>query len=142
MPLIIAPPTSAKAVAKAGGRCERAVSLLDLFPTLIDLCGLPAKGDLDGQSLVPLLAEPTRPTRPAVSTFDHQNYSIRDDRWRLIHYRDGSEELYDHDADPHEWRNLADDPAHAPTRSRLRESLPATAAARLGPDSQEGGGGD
>ena len=52
-----------------------------------------------------------------MTTFDYQNYSVRTDRWRLIHYQDGSEELYDHAADPDEWRNLSGDPEHESTRA-------------------------
>jgi arylsulfatase A-like enzyme len=117
------------------------VSLVDLFPTLVDLCGLPALGDLDGRSLAPLLNDPHRETRPVVTTFDYQNYSVRTDRWRLIHYQDGSEELYDHASDPDEWRNLAGDPMQDATRAQLRAFLPTSAATRLGPASGVDGGG-
>jgi arylsulfatase A-like enzyme len=106
--------------------------LIDLYPTLIDFCELPAKLDLDGHSLRPLLKDPTRATEPVISTFDQGNYSIGSDRWRLIRYSDGTEELYDHKSDPHEWHNLADDTRYENVRRGLAKRLPTSTAAPLG----------
>jgi hypothetical protein len=58
----------------------------------------------------------------------------------LIHYEDGTEELYDHDTDPNEWKNLAADSGYDPTRAELRRLLPGGAAKRLGPPSKADGG--
>jgi len=81
--------------------------LIDLYPTLIDLCDLAAKPELDGHSLLPLLRNPERATgRVVVTTLDKHVYSARDLHWRLIRYADGTEELYDHRGDPNEWKNL------------------------------------
>ena len=113
----------------AGVRSGRTVSLLDLYPTLVELTGIAPKPGLDGRSLVPLLADPNAAwDRPAITTYDFGEYSIRDERFRYIHYIDGSEELYDHDADPGEWVNLADDPAYAANKERLRRHIPADPA--------------
>ena len=60
----------------------------------------------------------------ALSTFGYMNHAVRSDRYRYIRYYDGSEELYDHDADPQEWINLAADPDFSDIKSRLAESLP------------------
>jgi len=91
-----------------GSVCERPVNLIDIYPTLIDLCGLDAKPELDGISLVPLLKNPGAPwKRPAVITFGCGNHAVRSERWRYIRYADGTEELYDHQTDPNEWTNLA-----------------------------------
>ena len=73
-----------------------------------------------------------RVTEPVISTFDRGNYSVGSDRWRLIHYRDGSEELYDHQSDPHEWHNLAGDARYEHVRRSLAKHLPVSAAAPLG----------
>ncbi len=74
---------------------------------------------LDGLSLTPLLREPTMVTnRKITTTFDPGNISARSERWRYIRYEDGSEELYDHKTDPHEWTNLAKCPEH---QSKLDE---------------------
>jgi len=91
-----------------GGRCRQPAELLDIYPTLVELCGLPARSDLEGISLAPQLKEAaTKRERPAITTHNQGNHSVRSERWRYIHYADGSEELYDLVADPNEWNNLA-----------------------------------
>ncbi len=113
----------------AGARSPRVVSLLDLYPTLLDLAGLPEKPGLDGRSLAPLLSDPEQEwDHPAITTYFVDEFSIRDERWRYIRYIDGGEELYDHDTDPEEWRNLADDPAHAEVKRALAARLPSEPA--------------
>ena len=110
VPLAIVAPgvTKPKTVSK------RPVSLLDLYPTLVDLTGLPGRDELEGVSLRPLLENPGREwDRPAVMTFGRGNHAVRSERYRYIRYANGEEELYDHSSDPNEWDNLAGDPAHA-----------------------------
>lgn len=125
VPLIIVAP----GVTRPGTRCDRPVSLIDIYPTLIDLCGLKPKPELDGISLVPLLENPNSAwARPAVMTYMRGNHAVRDQRWRYICYADGTEELYDHRKDPHEWHNIAVDPANAEVIQRLKRWLPATEA--------------
>jgi arylsulfatase A-like enzyme len=81
--------------------------LLDLYPTLIDLAGIPRRDDLEGLSLVAQLRDPEAPrTRPAVTTHNMGNHGVRSERWRYIRYADGSEELYDHAVDANEWTNV------------------------------------
>ncbi len=121
MPLIIVAP----GITTPGSRCNQPVSLVDIFPTLLELAGLPEKKDLDGQSLVPLLKDPELEwERPAIMTHGRGNHAIRSDRWRYIHYSDGSEELYDHDKDPWEWTNLAGDPAYMEVIANHKQWLP------------------
>jgi len=104
VPLLIAAPGAAK----AGGRCDRPVSLVDIYPTLIDLCGLKAKGELDGRSLAPLLRDlDAQRDRPAVIAYKLGQCAVRSQRWRYIRYENGGQELYDHESDPNEWTNLA-----------------------------------
>jgi iduronate 2-sulfatase len=111
----------------AGRRCTRPVSLLDVYPTLVELAGLPPIDAHEGTSLVPLLNEPDGPrAEPAVSTWHYDNHSVRTERWRYIRYRDGTEELYDHDADPGEHTNLAGDPQFADVVAEHRKWLPPT----------------
>jgi len=106
-------------------RCERTVSLLDIYPTLADLCGLPIGEHLEGKSLKPLLEDPTAAwDRPVVTTYGRQNHSVRCERWRYIRYSDGTEELYDHQNDPMEWTNLAADPKAAAVKEKLAGWLP------------------
>lgn len=102
------------------GVCSRPVSLLDIYPTLNELAGLERIESHDGHSLVPLLRNPqAESNRPAVIEFRRGNAAVRSDRYRYIRYHDGGEELYDHESDPHEWKNLASSPEHAAVREEL-----------------------
>lgn len=125
VPLIITPPnTQAENFASAGSHCNQTVGLIDLFPTLTDLCGIEPPAGLDGKSIVPLLRDPTLDTGRKITTnFDQGNHSIRTDRWRYILYNDGSEELYDHQKDPNEWSNLSNNPEHRSLMDRLKQGL-------------------
>lgn len=106
--------------------CQRPVSLIDIYPTLIELCGLPKRKGLDGQSLKPLLENPKKQwDRPVVITYGLNNHAIRTQRWRYIRYRDGGQELYDHDRDPNEWTNLASISEYSSVMSTLANWLPA-----------------
>lgn len=84
------------------------VELLDVYPTLVDLAGLPEKSRLEGISLLPQIKDPQTPReRPAITTHNPGNHSVRSLRWRYIRYANGAEELYDHENDPEEHHNLA-----------------------------------
>jgi len=108
-----------------GARCEHAVELMDMYPTLVELCGLPPRPGLEGHSLVPQLRDAaTAREWPAITTSNQNNHAIRTDRWRYIHYADGSQELYDMKSDAREWKNLADDPAQASVIRELARWLP------------------
>lgn len=139
VPLIIRVP----GLTKPGGVCGRPVSLVDLYPTLLDLCGLPAdtvlneRGKpLDGRSLRPLLEDPASGTwsGPAAALTAlyrwaksyppaEQSYALRSETWRYIRYANGKEELYDVARDPREWTNLASDPAQAERIRSFRQDL-------------------
>ena len=130
-------------VSKAGGSCDRPISLVDLFPTLLDLCDLPSntmKNDkgrpLDGFSLKPLLIDPVGgkwkgPTEALTALYKwakyydpaKQNYSLRSSDWRYVRYENGKEELYAVTKDPYEWENLALDPSHVKTLKKYRSKL-------------------
>lgn len=106
---------------------DQAVSLLDIYPTLVDLCGLPAAPKLEGNSLRPLLKNPnTSWDKPVLSTWYYGNHSVRSNDWRYIRYRDGGEELYDHQSDPGEHNNLAGNPQYANVIADHRKRLPQT----------------
>jgi arylsulfatase A-like enzyme len=126
VPLAIVPPSRDQARFARGAVTEEPVSLLDLYPTLLELCiAKPPATGLDGESLVPLLQKPQQKTgRAVISTFHGEHFSVRDERWRYIRYADGSEELYDHAADTNEWANLAANPEHAAVKSRLAQLIP------------------
>ncbi len=116
---------------KAGTRCEHPVSLMDIYPTLVDLAGLPKPDHLEGTSLVPLLGDPSKKEwdRPALTTHGRNNHALRSLRWRYIRYADGTEELYDHSVDPHEWANVAKNSAHDSVKARLAKHFPKKNAA-------------
>ena len=128
VPFIVCVPGGAK------GKSNRPVELLSMYPTLIDLCDLAPKNNIEGVSLVPLLKNPDADWKHvAISTLGQNNHSIRDQRWRYIRYADGSEELYDHETDPNEWKNLAvptPTPEHAEVIARLKQHLPKVNAAQ------------
>jgi arylsulfatase A-like enzyme len=114
---------------RSNGKASTAsVNLLDLYPTLVDLCKLPTpKHTLDGQSLLPLLRNPDKKReQPSITTYGQNVHAIRDEQWRYIQYSDGTEELYDHMNDPNEWKNLATLPEHRKTKTALAKWLPKT----------------
>lgn len=87
--------------------CTQPAELIDIFPTLLDLAELSPTHPQDGQSLTPLMRDPEAEWgHPALTSFGPGNYAIRTRNHRFIHYQDGSNELYDHRTDPHEWHNL------------------------------------
>jgi len=101
------------------------VSQLDLYPTLLELAGLPTNPRVRGRSLLPLLQDPDAAGFDAViTTHGYGNHAVRTERWRLIRYEDGTEELYDHWHDGAERHNLAASPELEQVRLTLRSYLP------------------
>jgi uncharacterized sulfatase len=123
IPLIIVAP----GVADPGKPTAQLVELTDLHPTLLELAGLPPAAGTDGTSLTPLLRDPTKPVRRAAFTVTERDgklaFSVRTDRYRLNLWPDGSSELYDHQADPGEIRNLVKDASLAPTLAPIVAEL-------------------
>ncbi|WP_419194283.1 sulfatase [Novipirellula herctigrandis] len=116
---------SAPCVAKAGSRSNEPVSLLDIYPTLNELCGFQPREKLDGNSLVPLLKNPAKKNgRAVVTTNGYKNHAVRSDNWRYIRYADGSEELYDQAGDPKNFTNLASNPEYDTVKEELSAWLP------------------
>ncbi|MCY4187459.1 MAG: sulfatase [Bryobacterales bacterium] len=131
VPLMISAPPGTPGLpegTRAGSRSPRPVSLLDLYPTLLELAGLSPAGQLDGRSLVPLLRNPELPWHPALMTHGRLNHAVRSEDFRYIRYADGSEELYDHRVDPLEWTNLAGDALYAEVKRDLAARLPVSNA--------------
>ncbi|MEC8239840.1 MAG: sulfatase/phosphatase domain-containing protein, partial [Planctomycetota bacterium] len=110
---------------KAGTHCSQPVSLIDVYPSLVDFAGLEIPEWLDGTSIKAQLRDPLMPRAPAISSYGEGNTSIRSEHWRYIRYEDGSEELYDHRKDPNEWTNLANQPEHEETKKELAKMIPA-----------------
>jgi uncharacterized sulfatase len=122
VPLLIAAPGKTQA---AG--CRRVVEYVDFYPTLVDLCGLPPRRDLEGRSLRPLLDDPAVPWNHAAYTINARNnepvnLAVSTERFRYIEYADAKKpsELYDIQADPREWSNLAGRPEHTATLATVR----------------------
>ena len=105
------------------GETNQPAELIDVYPTLADLAGLDIPDHVEGVSLWEQLEDPDAPHAPVVTESNPGNMAVRDARHRLIHYADGSEELYDLEADPDERTNLIHDAASADVAERLRESL-------------------
>jgi choline-sulfatase len=106
-------------------KCGRPAELLDIYPTLLELCTLPQVAGLEGHSLVPQLRDANASRAwPAITTHNRGNHGVRTERWRYIRYADGSEELYDMQADPHEWKNLALFSEHDGVKRELAAWLP------------------
>ena len=121
VPMVIAAPGF-----KKNQRIRKPAELLDVFPTLLELAGLPADSNQEGQSLVPLMKNPIGEWgHPAITSFGLGNYSIRSERYRFIQYLDGSRELYDLQNDPHEWSNVAADPLNQSIVEQHAKFIPA-----------------
>ena len=149
VPLVIRAPH----VTRAGKRAGHPVSLVDLYPTLVDLCGL--EGDtrknemgagLEGHSMRPFLEDPEDGTwagpDAALSMVysgaeyeriaEMQHYSLRTRDFRYVRYNNGFEELYDHRNDPYEWDNVAGKADYEPVRKKLRKELDAMTGLSIG----------
>jgi arylsulfatase A-like enzyme len=128
VPLIIRAPADTPGLPEgtSASRCDKPVNLLSLFPTLLELCGLPAEADHDGPSLIPLLRDPVAdwPHASLTHLAEPGNVAISAEGWRYIHYATGGEELYDIDADPLEWNNLAETSEHSGKLAELRRYVP------------------
>jgi arylsulfatase A-like enzyme len=113
-------------VTKPNGRCDRTVDYMSIYPTLMDLCGLPTPQHVQGKSIRALLADPQAPWElPAIITYRQNNHTVRTEGWRYTHYSDGGEEVYNELKDPYEWVNLAKQPSEGDAaRKQLGKYLP------------------
>lgn len=134
VPLIIAAPL----LQQSSGKTEAVTELVDVYPTLLELAGLPPRQGLAGQSLVPVMQNPSLPGKPYAVTqhphpfygakSTHMAYSLRTPRFRYVEWRELSggavtaQELYDHEADPSETKNVVAEPAYRDALLTLAKS--------------------
>ena len=106
------------------------VSLIDIYPTLAELCGVPAKKGLEGVSLASVLQNKAQTTARNIFIphADRGSYAVVNNEWRYIYYNDGAEELYNTKNDPNEWNNLIGDEQYRPIINELKKSAPAAFA--------------
>jgi len=117
----------------ANASCARTVDFMTIYPTLMDLCGIPIPAHIQGDSIRSLLADPKAPwDKPAITTYKFQNHTIRTEGWRYIRYADGGEELYEETKDPYEWTNLARESKMSAQKELLAKWLPKTNAPDIG----------
>jgi arylsulfatase A-like enzyme len=119
-PLIISMPGG-----KITGKCESPVEMLDIYPTLLDLCGMPANNQNEGRSLKTLIENPASGSgNYALTTYGRNNHAVVSGGYRYIHYEDGSEELYNRNTDPNEFENIAGKTGSLEIKSALAKYLP------------------
>lgn len=123
-PLMFAAPNLPK-----GKVIDSPAEMLSIYPTLLELCGLPAYEKNEGKSLLStMLNESINEDSYAITTFGMNNHAVKSDRFRYIQYEDGGEEFYDHNQDPNEWVNQANNPDYKDKIDTLKQYLPQTNA--------------
>jgi len=121
VPLIVSCPGMKSRLA-----CNEPVELLDIYPTLADLCALPANPKNEGKSLKPFLMDDRqKASNSAVTTWGRNNHAVVSGHYRYIRYEDLSEELYDHRVDRYEWNNIAGMPKNNSIKKKLGKNIPA-----------------
>ncbi len=116
----------------AGVQCDRPVDYMSIYPTVCALTGVARPSHVEGYDISALLKNPKAAWEyPALTTFHKDNHSFRTEQYRYIHYADGGEELYDHQRDPNEWTNVADDPKLASVKMAIGKFTPEINVAEL-----------
>ncbi|MCG8702415.1 MAG: DUF4976 domain-containing protein, partial [Bacteroidales bacterium] len=119
---------------KKGAVSMATISLVDIYPTLLEYCNVPKPDQpLDGNSFTSLLKDPQAEWNiPSFTSFGINYSSVRSEKYRYIQYPDGSEELYDHRNDPHEFTNIADNPEMEAVKQKLAKYIPESWAESTG----------
>jgi arylsulfatase A-like enzyme len=134
LPLIIRTPEMNK-----GSVCDRVVNLIDLYPTLLELCGFPKREIIDGRSFVTLLKNPNKKwPYPSITTQAPGSFTVNDENYRYTKYNDGTEELYDLKKDPMEWTNLIrlNDKRANKAKAKLEKWMPKFSAENISRNSE------
>ena len=109
--------------AAAGKVNNQPISHVDIYPSLCDFAGIPKPEHLEGKSILPLLKDPEAKRDFAFLSYGPENTAAQSERYRYIRYEDGSEELYDHKEDPHEWHNLSNKPEFSAIKKTMKTSV-------------------
>lgn len=119
-PLIFAGPNVPK-----GKKMDTPVEMLSIYPTLLELSGLPAYSRNEGNSLVNMMQHDVDTSDAyALTTFGMNNHAVKTNNYRYIQYEDGTEEFYDHNTDPNEWTNEASNPKYKEQIAVMKKYLP------------------
>ena len=110
-------------VTKAGTRNNQPISHVDIYPSLCDFAGISKPSHLEGRSILPLLQDSEATRDVAFLSYGPENTAAQSERYRYIRYEDGSEELYDHQSDPHEWKNLSSHPEYEAVKKKLHAQV-------------------
>ena len=107
-------------------RCDGIVNLIDMYPTLLELCGLPKNSENEGRSFAELIHNPDMEwNTPTLTDYNYGGHRVYDGRYSYIVFTEqGTEELYDHQTDPMEWNNLAQEDEYAAVKARLKALVP------------------
>ncbi len=122
VPLIIRMPGKKPAV------CHSLVELLDLYPTLSNLCGLKVPERLQGKDISKMMTDPAKEVRSAAFSVNGKGFLLREENWAYIAYGkdgQGDEELFDMKQDPKQFTNLAKDPQYGQTLIRFQKQMAA-----------------
>jgi iduronate 2-sulfatase len=122
VPLIIRMPGKKPAV------CHSLVELLDLYPTLSNLCGLKVPERLQGKDISKMMTDPAKEVRSAAFSVNGKGFLLREENWAYIAYGkdgQGGEELFDMKQDPKQFTNLAKDPQYGQTLIRFQKQMAA-----------------
>jgi iduronate 2-sulfatase len=122
VPLIIRMPGKKPAV------CHSLVELLDLYPSLSNLCGLKVPERLQGKDISKMMTDPTKEVRSAAFSVNGKGFLLREEDWAYIAYGkdgQGDEELFDMKQDPKQFTNLAKDPQYGQTLIRFQKQMAA-----------------
>lgn len=113
----------APGLAKAGTKNNQPISLVDVYPSLCDFAGVSKPKHLEGKSILPLLKDSNAKRKAALLSYGPENTVAQTEHYRYIRYEDGSEELYDHRNDPHEWINLSQNPELGELKEKLKATV-------------------
>ncbi|MCX6335666.1 MAG: sulfatase [Bacteroidia bacterium] len=119
-------------------KVNTSVSLIDMYPTFIELCDLPEVKHLEGISLVPSLRKPSgsKDRNVFLPSNEKGSYAVINTNWRYISYFDGGEELYNVKEDPNEWNNLAGEEKYRPIMQEMQKSAPKVFAPGVTPKNE------